>query len=148
MCTDNSSAWLLILEVFQAQSRPSAKLFLQSSELGLPHPLIRRRVCLPTFGPGGRGTLAGESRGGGVLITTRGHTWWYSMYGMYFVISGLQGDVYGSGGGRTVTAVQGLLRPQHQWTPGRLFKIWFHLQFCEMGNFLTCCERFTHRILK
>ncbi len=29
------------------QSRQSAKLFLQSSELGLPHPLTRRRVCPP-----------------------------------------------------------------------------------------------------
>ncbi len=36
-------------------------------------------------------------------------------------ISGLQGDVYGSGGRGTVPAVQGLLRSQHQWTPGRLF---------------------------
>jgi hypothetical protein len=30
-----------------AQSRQSAKLFLQSSELELPHPLSRRRVCPP-----------------------------------------------------------------------------------------------------
>jgi hypothetical protein len=50
---------------------------------------------------------------------------------MYFVISGLQGDVHGSGWRGTVTAVQGLLRSQHQWTTGRLFNsdliIWFHL---------------------
>ncbi len=42
----------------------SAKLFLQSSELGLPQPLTRRRVCnLPPPPPGscGRGTLAGET---------------------------------------------------------------------------------------
>ncbi len=38
-------------------------------------------------------------------------------------LSGLQGDVYGSGGRGTVTAVQGLLRSQHQRTPGKLFKI-------------------------
>jgi hypothetical protein len=31
------------------QSRQSAKLFLQSSELGLPQPLTRRRVCPPKF---------------------------------------------------------------------------------------------------
>jgi hypothetical protein len=43
-------------------SRQSAKLFLQSSEMGLPQPLTRRRVC-PPFSSGGRGTLAGE-RGG------------------------------------------------------------------------------------
>jgi hypothetical protein len=30
-----------------AQSRQSAKLFLKSSELGLPQPLARRRVCHP-----------------------------------------------------------------------------------------------------
>jgi hypothetical protein len=30
-----------------SQSRQSAKLLLQSSELGLPHPLTRRRVCTP-----------------------------------------------------------------------------------------------------
>jgi hypothetical protein len=40
----------------------SAKLFLKSSELGLPQPLIRRRVCPPPPPPdsGGRGTLSGE----------------------------------------------------------------------------------------
>jgi hypothetical protein len=38
----------------------SAKLFLQSSDLGLPQPLTRRRVCPPSPGSGGRGTLAGE----------------------------------------------------------------------------------------
>jgi hypothetical protein len=39
------------------QSRQSAKLFLQSSELGLPHPLTGRRVCvpLPPLVPGGGG---------------------------------------------------------------------------------------------
>ncbi len=36
------------------QSRQSAKLFLQSSELGLPHPFSRRRVCPPTLWSGGR----------------------------------------------------------------------------------------------
>jgi hypothetical protein len=35
------------------QSRQSAKLFFQLSELGLPHPLSRRRVCHPSFGSGG-----------------------------------------------------------------------------------------------
>jgi hypothetical protein len=48
-----------------AQSRQSAKLFLQSLDLGLPHPLSRRRVCPPPpFGPGGRAhSLAGEGLG-------------------------------------------------------------------------------------
>jgi hypothetical protein len=37
-----------------AQSRQNAKLFLQSSELGLPQPLTRRRVCpTPPLVPGG-----------------------------------------------------------------------------------------------
>ncbi len=35
-----------------SQSRKSAKLFLQSSELGLSHPFSRRRVCPPPFGRG------------------------------------------------------------------------------------------------
>jgi hypothetical protein len=61
------------------QSRQSAKPFLQSSELGLPPPLTRRRVCPPP-GSGGRGTLAGEKGGGRVPIPTRGHTLWYSIF--------------------------------------------------------------------
>jgi hypothetical protein len=40
------------------QSRQSAKLFLQSLELGLPHSLTRKRVCLPPLLPVGRGTIA------------------------------------------------------------------------------------------
>ncbi len=35
--------------VSRTQSRPSAKLFLQSSELGLPQPLTRRRMCPSPF---------------------------------------------------------------------------------------------------
>jgi hypothetical protein len=35
--------------VKRSQSRQSAKLFLQSSELGLLQPLTRRRVCPPTL---------------------------------------------------------------------------------------------------
>jgi hypothetical protein len=62
-----------------AQSRQSAKLFLLSSELGLPQPLARRRVRTPTFGSGGRGTLAGERGGGRVPVPTRGYTLWYSV---------------------------------------------------------------------
>jgi hypothetical protein len=38
-------AWL-------TKSRQSARLFIQSSELGLPHPLTRRRVSLPPLVPG------------------------------------------------------------------------------------------------
>jgi hypothetical protein len=62
------------------QSRQSAKLFLQASELGLPQPLTRRRVCPPPLGSGARGTLAGERGVGRVPIPTRGHTLWYSLY--------------------------------------------------------------------
>jgi hypothetical protein len=39
----------LLLLPRPSQSRQSAKLFLQSSDLGLPHPFSRRRVCLPTL---------------------------------------------------------------------------------------------------
>jgi hypothetical protein len=41
-----------------------------------PHP----QASVPSpFGSGGRGTLAGERRGGRVPIPTRGHTLWYSV---------------------------------------------------------------------
>ncbi len=66
--------------LYCTQSRQSAKISLQSSELGLPHPLTRRRMCPPPFGTGGRGILAGERGGGRVLISTRRHTLWYSIY--------------------------------------------------------------------
>jgi hypothetical protein len=33
-----------------AKCRQSARLFLQPSELRLPHPLARMRVCSPSFG--------------------------------------------------------------------------------------------------
>jgi hypothetical protein len=46
----------------RSQSRQSAKLFLQSSELRLPHPFTRRRVC-PPFGSGGRGGTLAEVEG-------------------------------------------------------------------------------------
>ncbi len=42
----------------------STKIFLQTSELGLPHPLTRRRVCPPPLRLGGGGlSLAGEGVG-------------------------------------------------------------------------------------
>jgi hypothetical protein len=62
-----------------AQSRQSAKLFLQSSELGLPQPLTRRRVWLPPAS-GGMGTLTGERGVGRVSIPTRGHHCGISLY--------------------------------------------------------------------
>jgi len=65
------------------QSRQSAKLFLKSSELGLPQPLTRRQMCPPPLhapGSGGRGTLAGKRGVGRVPIPTRGHKLWYSLY--------------------------------------------------------------------
>ncbi len=48
----------------EPQSRQSAKLFLQSSESGLPQPLTRRRVCPPSpvLG-GGAHSLAREGLG-------------------------------------------------------------------------------------
>jgi hypothetical protein len=53
----------------KATTQQSAKLFLQSSELGLPQPLTRRRVCPPV-----------ERGVGRVPIPTRGQTLWYSLY--------------------------------------------------------------------
>jgi hypothetical protein len=81
------------------QSRQSAKLFLQSSELGLPPSLSRKRVCPPPFGPveGGEFTLACGRGNGGVPIPTRGHTLWCSTY-MYihknFVLSPYSSIMY------------------------------------------------------
>ncbi len=49
--------------LYVAQSWQSARLFLQSSELGLPRPLNRRRVCPPLLwlgGGGGAHSPAGE----------------------------------------------------------------------------------------
>jgi hypothetical protein len=40
-------ARLSFTRMYNAQSRQSAKLFLLSSDLGLPQPLTRRRVCYP-----------------------------------------------------------------------------------------------------
>jgi hypothetical protein len=59
------SNWGYIFCQLPAQSRQSAKLFLKSSELGLPQPLTRRRVCpLPPPVLGGRGhSLAIEGLG-------------------------------------------------------------------------------------
>ncbi len=49
---------------FYPQSRKSAELFLQSSEMGLPSPLAASEFAPPTFGPGGRAhSLAGEGLG-------------------------------------------------------------------------------------
>jgi hypothetical protein len=48
---------------FYSQSRQSAKLFPQSSELGLPQPLTRRRVCPPLVPGGGAHSLAREGVG-------------------------------------------------------------------------------------
>jgi hypothetical protein len=58
-----------------AKCRQNARLFLQSSELGLPHTLIHRRVCSPLlwFGGGGIHTHCGKGCGG-VPIPTRGQT--------------------------------------------------------------------------
>jgi hypothetical protein len=62
------------------QSRQSAKLFLQSSELGLTHPHPQASVPPPSFGSVREGHTRLRERGGGVPILTRGHTLWYSFY--------------------------------------------------------------------
>ncbi len=54
---------------YYPQSKQSARLFLQSSELGPLHPLTPRRVCLPLWD-----TLACGRGGGEVPIPSRRHT--------------------------------------------------------------------------
>ncbi len=73
---------LLYRFLLYMQSRQSAELFLQSLELGLPHPHDRRggECALPPLILWGRGALACGRGGGWVPISTRGHTLWYSMY--------------------------------------------------------------------
>jgi hypothetical protein len=67
----------------------SAKLFLQSSELGLPHPLTRRRVCPPPPWFWGGGHTRFRERGvGSPSSYTRGNILCgtpYIQYSMYFV---------------------------------------------------------------
>ncbi len=69
-----------------AQSRLSAKLFLQSSELGLPHPLAAGECAPhPPFGPGGGQTRLRE-RGWGWSQFRRGNIrvlYTVVLYGMY-----------------------------------------------------------------
>jgi hypothetical protein len=55
-------------------SRQSARLFFQSRELGLPHPLTRKRFCPPPLVLGGGGHCLARDGGGGVPIPTRGET--------------------------------------------------------------------------
>ncbi len=82
---DSMRLWLYLLSghssktaVLGAQIRQSAMLvFLQPSELGLPHPLSRRRVC-PPFGSGGGGGAHSLAGVGIVPIPTRGQTLKYS----------------------------------------------------------------------
>ncbi len=60
------------------QSRQSAKLFSRRRNWDFPNPSPAGE-CAPPFCSGGRDTLAGERRGGGVPIPTRGHTLWYTI---------------------------------------------------------------------
>jgi hypothetical protein len=70
---------------WRAQSMQSAKLFLQSSELGLPHPSPTGE-CAPPLWFRGVEAHSLRERGGGVPIPTRGHTLWYSIYIRTFVL--------------------------------------------------------------
>ncbi len=78
---DSKKAWQKPLFTVYRQS---AKLFLKSSELGLPQLLTRRGVCPPPppvqGGGRGTGTHAGERGVGRVPVTTRGHTLSYSIF--------------------------------------------------------------------
>ncbi len=65
-----------------AQSRRSDRLFSSrpNCQIGTPHPLTRRRVCLTPLWFGWRDTLTCGRGGRGVPIPTRGQTLWYSRF--------------------------------------------------------------------
>jgi hypothetical protein len=69
----------------QYTSRQSAKLSLQSSVLGLPHPLTRRRVCLPPLIRWEGHTLLREKRWGTTQFQ-RGDRHCGILVYMYFVV--------------------------------------------------------------
>ncbi len=69
------------VETWEAQSRQSAKLFLQSSELGHPHHYRLIRVSPLTPFLVGEGTIACGIGDGGVPIPTMGHKLWCSVLG-------------------------------------------------------------------
>ncbi len=87
--SSTKSASLAGIRYCTSQSRQSARLFLQSSELGPPHPSPRRRVCYPSFGSGGRDTLA-CGRGGGGSQLGRGDRHCGSL-GVYVLSAGTSG---------------------------------------------------------
>ncbi len=68
-------------------------LFLQRSELGLPQPLARRRVCPPPL------WFWRERGGGRVPIPTRRHTLWYHRTLDTYVLCGLSHCCAGGLGG-------------------------------------------------
>jgi hypothetical protein len=61
------------------QSIQSARLSVQLSELGPPHPLTRKRVLLPPLFPKVGDTFACGGRGWGDPIPRKGQPLWYSM---------------------------------------------------------------------
>ncbi len=64
LCIQNYTCIVCALHSLYSRSRQIAMLFLQSSELGLPHPLALRRVPPPPFGSGGGAhSLAREGMG-------------------------------------------------------------------------------------
>jgi hypothetical protein len=71
---------------FLAQSRQSARLFLQSSELVLPHPFEPPAKVLPSqLGQEVGYTLARGRGDGGVPIPTRDQTLWYYICTLCFL---------------------------------------------------------------
>ncbi len=79
--------WIFI-RIYHREGRVLS-FFFQSSELGLPHPLTRRRACPPSPPPLVLGLGHTHLRERGLQIPTRGHTLWYSvsiLYEQYFVV--------------------------------------------------------------
>jgi hypothetical protein len=90
------------------------RFFLQSSELRLPHPFSRRRVCPPPFCPGGGHTrLRERGNGGRPTISTRGQTVVLFIY-KYFVGSSLSFCLWCKGLEKT-PAQMNILKGEKLW---------------------------------
>jgi hypothetical protein len=100
---------MCIYQKYWSQSRQSTKLFIQSSELGLPKPLTRRRVCPPPPLVPREGAHSLAREGVGESKFRRGDIHYGTLYCiyMYFVILVLQ----------AIRSLHQVDKPQRCWHP-------------------------------